>query len=81
VTVAVMMLDSPAAREVTVDDIEMLLPVDGLVVVLSSLLPPQAVIKKSIAKEISSNNVRDNLVLIDFIILISFYEGQMMFIS
>jgi hypothetical protein len=78
VTVAVMMLDSPAPREVTLDAIEMLPPVDVLVV-LSSLLPPQAVIKKSMAKEISSNNVRDNLVLIDFIILISFYEGQMMF--
>jgi hypothetical protein len=47
-------------------------PVGVVSVPVSSLLPPQAVIKKSMAKEISSNNVRENLVLIDFIILISF---------
>jgi hypothetical protein len=73
------MLDSPAAREVTLDDIEILTPVDVPPPLSSSKLPPQAVRNKSIAKEISSNNVRD-LILIDLIILISFYEGQMIFL-
>ena len=75
VSVAVMMLDSPAAREVTVDVIAMLYPVDVLPPVSSSKVPPQAVRKKSIAKEISSDIVRDDLVLFDFIILLSFLLG------
>jgi hypothetical protein len=75
VTVAVMMLDSPAAREVTVDVIAMLYPVDVLPPVPSSSVPPQAVRNKSIAKEISSDSVRDDLVLFDFIILLSFLLG------
>jgi hypothetical protein len=70
-----MILDSPAAREITVDDREMLLPVDVPPPVSSSVVPPQAVRNKSIAKEISSNNVRDNFVLIDFIMLLSFLLG------
>jgi hypothetical protein len=37
-----------------------------------SKLPPQADINKSRAKEINSNKFRENLVLIDFIILFSF---------
>jgi hypothetical protein len=72
VTVAVMMLDSPAARELLVDDIAMLYP-DAVPSSVSSNSPPQAVMKKSIAKDISSNmNVRDDFVLFDFIILLSF---------
>jgi hypothetical protein len=74
VTVAVMMLDSPAARELLVDDIAMLYP-DAVPSSVSSNSPPQAVMKKSIAKDISSNmNVRD-FILIDFIILLSFVLG------
>jgi hypothetical protein len=73
VSVAVITLDSPAAREVPVDVIAMLNPVDVLPPVPSSKVPPQAVRKKSIAKEISSDNVRDDLILFDFIILLSFY--------
>jgi hypothetical protein len=41
----------------------------------SSKVPPQAVRNKSIAKEISSDSVRDDLVLFDFIILLSFLLG------
>jgi hypothetical protein len=36
------------------------------------LLPPQAIRKQNRGKNISSNNDRENLALIDFIILISF---------
>jgi hypothetical protein len=75
VSVAVMMLDSPAARDVPVDDIAMLNPVDVLPPVLSSKVPPQAIRNKSIAKEISSDNVRDDFPLFDFIILLSFVFG------
>jgi hypothetical protein len=75
VPVAVIMLDSPAAREVTVDVIAMLYPADVLPPVPLSKVPPQAVRNKSIAKHISSDNVRDDLVLFDFIILLSFLLG------
>jgi hypothetical protein len=47
-------------------------PVPVLVPVVSSLLPPQATRKQNRGKNISSNNGRENLALIDFIILISF---------
>jgi hypothetical protein len=71
VSVAVMMLDSPAPRELPVDDIAMLYP--EVPPVSSSNSPPQAVRNKSMAKDISSKNVLDNFVLFDFIILLSFY--------
>jgi hypothetical protein len=44
----------------------------GTVLVFPSLLPPQAVRQQNRAKEISSNNVRENFALVDSIILISF---------
>jgi len=69
------MLDSPAAREVTVEVMAMLNPVEVLPPVPSSKVPPQAVRNKSIAKEISSDNMRDDFALFDFIILLSFVFG------
>ena len=75
VSVAVIMLDSPAAREVTVEVMAMLNPVEVLPPVPSSKVPPQAVRNKSIAKEISSDNMRDDFALFDFIILLSFVFG------
>jgi len=48
-------------------------PVPVPVLVLGvSLLPPQATRQQNRAKNISSNNDRENFALVDFIILISF---------
>jgi hypothetical protein len=71
VTVAVKMLDSPAASDSTLADTETLpSPPD---VVPSSKEPPQAIINASIAKEISSNNnLREDFALDELIILFSF---------
>jgi hypothetical protein len=71
VTVAVKMLDSPAARELMLADAETL--PSPATFVPSSKVPPQAAKNKNIAKEISSsNNLREDFALIDLIILFSF---------
>jgi hypothetical protein len=47
--------------------------------VASSLLPPHPLRQQNRIKKISSNNGCENLVLIDFVILLSFSEVQMIF--
>jgi hypothetical protein len=54
----------------------------GVVVVpvpVSSLLPPHPLRQQNRIKKISSNNGCENLILIDFVILLSFSEVQMIF--
>jgi hypothetical protein len=52
----------------------------GVVGVAVSLLPPHPLRQQNRIKKISSNNGRENLVLIDFVILLSFSEVQMIFV-
>jgi len=51
----------------------------GVVGVAVSLLPPHPLRQQNRIKKISSNSGRENLVLIDFVILLSFSEVQMIF--
>lgn len=66
------------------DEAEMLreaaMGVVGVVGVAVSLLPPHPLRQQNRIKKISSNNGRENLVLIDFVILLSFSEVQMIFV-
>jgi hypothetical protein len=51
----------------------------GVVPVSVSLLPPHPLRQQNRIKKISSNNGCENLILIDFVILLSFSEVQMIF--